>query len=329
MKAQQNANEEHLLLRKDVVYLKNWKEWKVRWEKEHRVEFLHSLLHFGFNIPVEDLNEVGDRLHLYLEIADNNEYSTVFSRGEEEGVQYYAYFEGCTTFTKKAIRGKAEFRQMLSRKAFEVLCQKFFKDTSENYDLPSWLRGILAPGVLEKILWFFRGKERGNLVNINYFADHHMKTAIEFADELCFFVWDAVNYRENAFRPKLGRENIEMLRSFLPQIIETLNNLGSIDFLLKKDRYEYVSEDHLTLLKELALKEELPFPSISVNSRYGTEFRKPKDIDEAVYGRSQAAKVLLLLRVLRKEKNRFEEIQEMETKLREATEELEKLGGKE
>jgi hypothetical protein len=332
MKTQQTneKSDEHVLLGKDFIHIKNWKEWKDCWEEEHRVEFLHSLLHFGFNIPVENLDELGDRLCLYLEIADKNDgRSSNFRRHAEEfedipRFRNRLYFEDCTTFTEKPIREKAGFRQILARKAFETLCQKFFKDTSKDYQLPSWFRGLLAPGVLEKLLWFFRLSDEGNIINIKRgFSDHHMETAIKFAEDVCFFMWDCE--RKYSHHREIDKEDIKIFHSVRSDVIKVLYALDSLYFLTQGGRYKEVDKNHLALLEKLALSYKLHLPSVSGKSLYGRELRKPRDIEEACYGGSQAAEVLLLLNVQKNEQERFNKMREFTNQRRRVENELEKL----
>ena len=62
-----------LLKRAELPTITNWREWKEAWESTTRAEFLHSLLHFGFDARLQDFaTEFPARICFYLEAADGD-----------------------------------------------------------------------------------------------------------------------------------------------------------------------------------------------------------------------------------------------------------------
>lgn len=329
MKAQQKNGEsgKHVLLEKDLTYIKDWEGWKELWEGESQAEYLNSLLFFGFDISANE-NEAVERLCLYLEIADGTGRSSNFVKENEEGEDEYfrlRFLNPCKTFIQReyenGIKTKAEFREMLAKKAFQVLCLKFFKNTSKEGYLPSWHKELLDPDVLAKLFWFFRSENQWRWLD-----DHHLKIVNNFGYDFCLFVWNHANgkYRFGFNYPReIDEETIALFRSVCPDVITVLARLHKLDFLMSRDRYEEVDENCLDRLKKLSLNNVLCLPKI--DSSWGNEHRKPKDIKEACLGGSQAARVLTILQIQQKEKAKFNEIQKLEKQRQLAEKELKKL----
>ena len=334
MKAQQKNGESgrHVLLEKGVItHIKNWEEWKECWQGEDQAEYLNSLLHFGFNIPVNE-EEAAERLCLYLEIADGISRSSNFVKENEEGEDEFFRLirlrasNPCKTFVQheheNGIKTRAEFRKMLAKKAFQVLCLKFFKNTSKEDYLPSWYEGLLNPSALAKLFWFFRPENSWYSIE-----DHYEKIVYNFAYDFCIFIWNCANGRAVDkyffFSQKIHKEDILLFQSVSPDVITVLNRIGKLDFLLYKNRYQEVSEDCLNRLEELALNKKLSLPKI--DSSWQNEDRKPKDIEEACFGGSQAAKVLTILQIQQKEGEKFDKLRKLEDQRQQAEKELKKL----
>lgn len=56
--------------KKEVPYIRNWREWRALWDANPLSEFRHSLLHFGFGVRLEAPEERFERICFYLERAD-------------------------------------------------------------------------------------------------------------------------------------------------------------------------------------------------------------------------------------------------------------------
>lgn len=314
MEAQQSAAK-HPLVGKEVTHIQSWGQWKECWEKESCTEILHSLLHFGFGVSA-DWNEVIERLCLYLEIADNgDERSSAFSGKDDRQFQTYRAFGS-------EVNTKAGLREVLTQKAFQALCQNFFKNTAEqSYHFPSWVEMVIIPQVLSKLFWFFRLDYRGDVLNIRLSKDseHQKKIARDFAYDLCLFVWDCGNRGAYPNYREITEDVRTAFRKARLDVITLLAGLGELGLLLKGDRYEEIDKVCLKKLENLSFDYELWLPD--ANEFHG-DHRKPRTIEEACLGKSQAARVLLVLRTLLAEKERFDKIRELEKQRREAEEEL-------
>ena len=103
--------------------------------------------------------------------------------------------------------------------------------------------------------------------------------------------------------------------------ITILFGLEKLEALLKQDRREKIDEKCMKKLDEIAMGFDLYLPRID---SYGEECRKPQTIEEACL-KSRAARVLLVLRTLLAEQERFNEMRELEEQRREAEKKLKSL----
>lgn len=318
METQQSAVK-HPLVGKEVTHIQSWGQWKERWEKESCTEILHSLLHFGFGVSA-DWNEAIERLCLYLEIADNgDERSSVFSSKDDWQFQTYRAFGS-------EVNTKAGLREVLAKKAFQMLCQNFFKNTEKSeyhWKLPSWARIVIVPQVLTKLFWFFQLDYQGDTLNLHRIteSEHHKQIVRDFVHDFCLFVWECGDSAYHNYQ-EITEEVRTAFRQARPDIITLLAGLGELDLLLKGDRYEEIDKACLKKLKNLAFGYELWLPD--VNDFHGNR-RKPRTIEEACLGKSQAARVLLVLQTLSAEKKRFDKMRELKEQHREAEKKLTEL----
>ncbi len=319
METQQQKVQEikHPLAERKIDYISCWTKWKERWEKESDAEILHSLLHFGFSIPV-DWNEAVERLCLYLEIADKGDESLrTFQNSGDRDFYYCNYTFGVE------VKNKAGFREILSQKAFQMLCHNFFKNTEKTeyrWKLPSWARMVMIPQVLTKLFWFFRLNYLGNTLNLQRTeGENHKQIARDFAHDLYLFVWEC---GDSAYHGEIAEEVRAAFRQARPDVIILLVGLGELDLLLKGDRYEEIDEACLNKLESLAFGYELWLPD---ENKFHGVYRKPRTIEEACLGKSQAARVLLVLQTLLAEKERFDKMRKLEEQRRKAEENLKKL----
>ena len=319
MKAQQIPQElGHVLTEKDVSCIASWKQWKERWEEESCVEILHSLLHFGFSVTVDGYDEDAERVCMYLNIADKGDsFLRVFQRSDDKDLHFY------NTFGRE-VRTTEDLRKVLSQKAFQMLCQNFFKNTSEkDYYLPSWMPLAAHPQVFTKLFWFFRLNELWGMPNLHlrYSGNHNEEIAADFALNFCLSAWDCDEEYGNRYY-KVSEEVRERLKQSQPDMITILFGLRKLDVLLRRDICENIDKECIKKLQELTLESELNLPDIG--SCVGRR-RKPQSIEEACLGRSQAAQVLIVLQVIQSEKERFDEMRRLEEQRREAEEKLNKL----
>lgn len=304
----------HPLLEKEISFIRDWQEWKELWKATKQADLLHSLLHFGFNVYIDSDEAASERVCLYLDIADRNFRS--FRRDDDRDIYPYSAF-GREAGTIEALR------KILSQKAFQSLCQNFFKNTSSEDRLPSWVRIATQPQVLEKLFWFFRLDEDGYIFNFRNPDDHNKVIVKEFARHLCKFAWDCEKI--NRWYGRYGREAIneetkETLRKARPSMITLLSGLEELDVLYNPE-YE-LDEKCMEQLKNIVMACERWLPSAT---SWGGEKRKPRTIEEACFGNSQAARVLLILQVKQTEQKRFDAIREAEARFREAENKLKDL----
>lgn len=299
----------HPLLEKNIDCIVDWKEWKEHWRKETRADFLHSLLHFGFEVEVYSHEEAVERICLYLDIANGAfDYRTFRSYSHGSGGRPPCRFG-------KDITDRSDLQYILSRKAFQMLCQQLFKNTSED-DVPSWLRITADQQVFSKLLWFLRLDEDGRIYNLFMADGHNAKIARNFAEEFCCFIWKCQEINSLDYIPDGIRETF---RKGMPSMIEILFGLRKLDLLLARKRYETIDAECEEKLQELALSFKLYISSD------GVSHRKPKTVEEACFAGSQAAQVLLVVRTMRAEATKFKQLQELETQRREAEEKIKNL----
>lgn len=300
------AEDKHPLTAKNISCIGDWSHWKDIWKETSEVEILHSLLHFGFDVYTKS-EEFAEKVAFYLELADGYRASYNFNSSPDPKWQYDIE----TPFGRKKY---PEVRQVLSHKAFQILCQKVFRDTRKSdYDLPSWLYIIFQKEIFEKIIWFFRLDEGGWIENSRLNESHLSEITEKFLVDLCKFIWS-------------DNKNIERHREWLenmyPDFVEMLFGIRKLELLLDReckfvtDEDGFVYKSIMDKLKELALKHECYFNG---------KRRKPINIHEAFYGGSQAAKIHILLSIKNAERKRLEEIQELENQKKEAEEKLKKL----
>lgn len=307
----------HPLMAGEISCINSWKKWKELWQGTEYAELRHSLLHFGFAVQADSTDEVIERVCLYLDIADGWKYSRNFKKGEED----YSYLFG-TVFGSE-VNNLPEFRRFLAQKAFQSLCQNFFKNTAaKDYYVPSWARMATEHQVLEKILWFFRlNEDVVDIPNLDPFdsTDHNMEIATKFIRDLCEFAWTCENNRWG--RGEVYEEMKDELRKARPEMIRLLSGIGALDVLLNTGEYQ-LDKSCVKQLENIAMAYDRWLPSAT---SWSNEHRKPRTLEEACFGNSQAARVLLILRVKQAEQKRFDAIRELEEQRREAEKKIEGL----
>lgn len=240
---QESAVKKHPLAEKELACIQSWSKWRELWKRETRVEIIHSLLHFGFNVRVASVGEEIDRLCLYLEIADS-----------EDG-----YFS--------ALRSGShlEERKGLSKKAFQMLCQNVFKD--KNVDkigyqgIPSWLPIVVQPQVPAKLFWFFRLDDYGYILNLFCWnnENHLQMIAKDFVLDFCCLVWDGKPRRDQNI---VSEKTKAFFLVWRPDVIALLAELGQLDLLFKCERFTEMDEVCWKKLEALALRYTLWLPGL-------------------------------------------------------------------
>ncbi len=296
----------HPLVAKEIGYIANWTEWEKAWKEETRAEFLHSLLHFGFEVKASTEEEAIARICKYLEIADGC-------------FDYHTFSADSTQLTLCQHRFGIEangqnLRYVLGKKAFQMLCQNLFKNTSaENY-LPSWLTVLLFN---RRFFPRFYGSSvsmtNGNIYNLWNAKGHNAEIATSFAREFACFAWKC----NDNFYDQIHDSVTAIFRKSRPSMIEILFGLCETNFLLEQERYKSFDEACDKKLEELSLSFEL----------YGHGFlnAKPKTIEEACFAGSEGARALILLRIMKRESARLERLRDLERQRLEAERKISKL----
>jgi hypothetical protein len=272
-----------------------WSEWRKLWEEAKYFEQYLSLLHSGFEVTMSASENVAadgaDRICLYLELADGYWNSRNF-RIPDEGISL------------------ERERAKLAVKAFSVIAQHFFKRGRYGFS-STWFDSETQDRVLEKLIWFFRLDERDKVPNLgnDRFSDLGdrselpeipLRWAKHFAVELCKLGW------QQEIWETVSRETQEHIATYRPQLIELLLGTGNLDRLYREPQLFRLDEACWKKLEELAMREcWCPIPG-----RHDVERRRPHGIEESVANGSEAARVLVILRIMDAEAHRFEELTE-------------------
>lgn len=288
--------------------LTNWGEWERSWDEEMervapRTENLLGSLHLIFAIPGGYSKAV---LHL-LEIADG--YYVNFTLREGDPVIY---------FPKENRKIGWNVRHVIAEKAWKLLCDNFFKNRAEkSWHTPSWTRTVADKEVFNRLLWFFDPQKR--CLNIPYRnnRDRYDETALQFLREFVIFAWYFRTF-DDRWGPHEEDEVIQkMFREARPKLVEILDAIHGLDFLLngegliKENEYpeRLINAAVIAKLEELALENH-------------------ETVKEAAWAGSYAAQTLLVLHSNMKEQKRQKHITEAEQQAEEARHKLAKLSGK-
>lgn len=307
----------HPLQEIQVAHIETWEEWKRLWGATRHAEMLHGLLHVGFDISGNQ-GDAAERVCTYLGLADGHALvaDSAFWRPnetQERGME------------RRTILG-ADLRRALAQKAFQMLCQKFFRNTyvEDRGRIPSWARLATHPEVLRKLVWFFRLDDRWGIPNLQAPAIpvHHLGLARTFVRDLAVFAWECET--RGWYQGEISDEMIEVFRTARPDMLSLLFGLRQLEILLSLDRRYELNQGCMERLGELAMSYELYLPSVGSS---GQEFRKPDTLEEACLGDSKAAQVLLVLRARHVAAARLKEMLALEMARREAEEKLRKFQG--
>lgn len=309
------------LMTLETYYIPDWKKWKELWHRPICSEFRHSLLHFGFDIEAYQEEEV-ERLCLYFDIADGHR-SVGWGWDLPKEIDR-RYDMNLRTVFGREVDGFGKIRRIIAEKAFHILCQRFFKNTSKEEDIPSWAYLVANPVVLQKIIWFFRldGKSIVNLPHLSGNDKHFAEIAEKFIYDICVMSWECEGFYSSGDWRSLKEDSLETFRKFRPNMVDLLYGIEKLDVLIKLDKRFKVDEACMKRLEELAMSEDLYLPS---EDSWGNSFKKPRDLEEACCGGSQAARVLLILKSNQKVRGRLNKLQENAMKIKELQEKQKKL----
>ncbi|MDO8469920.1 MAG: hypothetical protein Q7S84_02810 [bacterium] len=284
----------HPLADKDIESFGTWKQWRTAWDETKDPKRLLGLLQFGFDVSSETDDEASERVRFYLDLADK--YNSVENFGERDE---------CFEFGTDPLPCKMSLRQrkrFISRKAFDVLCTRFFRNTNGPNEPPSWARLVTMPEAFEKLLWFLRPDEWNtsipNLSDIGHKheSSRHLQVATEFAYALWKFSFE------------------QMISDRRPELTCLVVGLGREGDLLQEDLP--VESAEIAELERIVLRRVL---------WDGENHRRPKTVEEACALGSRPARTLLQLRVIVKECARLAKIRELKRTKAETDREIQNL----
>ena len=139
----------HPLLTKELKGIETWEEWLDLWNRNTSFEGAVGLLHY---CPL-DRGASSAAVCFCLDVAYGfTAASELRNPGDHMLRQNYPIYS-------MLFKDRIEFleaRRLVAKKAWEVLCNKFFHNTSKNSRCPSWWDNVKKIEVLQKVLWFFR-----------------------------------------------------------------------------------------------------------------------------------------------------------------------------
>jgi len=281
-----------------------------------------GLLHHVFDVelgrrPEDPYKFYGehDRLAILFDIADGWTHSSNFDwRTQKEKLSGYGYRNDETTYFvgyergmsggRRAHRTKSEQRQVLARKAFDLLCMNFFRHYApvEHVDAETEAERMwemLSGEMYPLLVRFFRIEEDEssgvvlcNLTPLYCDKSDNEKHAIRFLLKLAKYLW--------GWRCTVERDRANAARLWL---IEVLNCLGELKFFDKQERLLGLDEPCLVVLTGIALRAEL-----GERQDQSSVKRRPATIEEACYADSFAAALLLKRQVMVGERDRLHAI---------------------
>lgn len=285
----------HPLIEKQMKGIESWTEWKQLWDAALYAEQLHSLLHFGFDVLTKNGDETNERIQFYLSIADGHSdfYRDIFRWKDvpEDGTARYQ-----SAFGEQL---RTDLRRKVARKAFEMLCLKFFKRQVTSFKPARYIEIVMDEKTLQAIIGFFlhddaEAGEKKTIANRDHdvFDSHLNAIIVEF---LLREVKECWKYPAN-------RNERELYRKALPQFVKILWRLDRFDLLLQEESCQ--PDEVLATLEAIAMSSE-------ISDRQGAVHRKPCSIEEAAAFGVRAAQTLILLRIKKSEQARLEEIRRL------------------
>lgn len=333
----------------------SWGEWLGFTKESKTLTQKLGLLHGAFDFEMgreewdSDKKEykaytTADRLETFFGIADGwADKSLLRTKGIPWGEEP-KYYVGRDKYGNSIERTESEQRQVLARKAFDMLVVHFFRmpevredsydrTNEENRWISRFVFGPLFP-VVQNFFCIRMDGSRNKVRNLSWRSEQRPqseKQAVNFLLKLPKFLWEwkepSVSYwgksPEDKARQKKEEENILAMRAIVdgakPWMIEILAELHELRLIGEWIRE--LDEPCLATLKEIALQNELAH-----HRRHPvTEDRKVATIDEACYTGSPAGWLLKKYELMTREHKRLTAIQEAEWARDKAAREVEEL----
>lgn len=314
-------------------------------EKKSEVEAIevkHPLMEFvpiTFNLFEEWLAEwngtkyLAEKLGLLHSLADEKDWwsekaeliSFLLSIADGWAIESFAD-RGCYTSHGGQLT-KAEGRKSIAKKAFSVLCLKFFR--SGKNEEPSWWWMLKHEILFQKVLWFLRRKP-GKFKRLHNCSsiwdsnnDHQLGIYCDFLRKFSRLGWE---FRCPESRRRWDEETRELVNQRLvkarPQFIDILRELGELDWLNGKEIE--LDVESIEKLTEMALGENFFLPPENASDGFN-HLREPRSIEEAVLGGSITAEVVVLHQIKERERGRIRALYEASKKQLEEKQRIEEL----
>ncbi|KKP31748.1 MAG: hypothetical protein A2360_03270 [Candidatus Staskawiczbacteria bacterium RIFOXYB1_FULL_32_11] len=195
---------------------------------------------------------------------------------------------------------RAKNRCKVAEKAFDVLCARFFGQEKDRDPMWWWMLGDQE--VFEKTLWFLRtNNDRLCRCTLrNFHADSEKPQTRTIGKFLTIFAELGWEYGRYDFRGLYQDEVVERLISARPKLVDILSATNSLHWLLRQKKLDRATRQ---ALKSLTFRYKLYLPRI--DGSWGEEYHVPKTLQEALYGGSREAEVLLLYKSLQIQRRLF------------------------
>ncbi len=336
-----------LLVSRDIRLIFNWAEWLKFWVSAETLEQMIGLLHIGFNVPMRLIygeKEYGDKDRVVFYFATANgwaDHSLLRKPKDGDKICYIGYDK----YGNEVVKHPSEARQIVAKKAFDMLCQNFFRLQGENTDSyrrraeeeQRWnclLKGVIASQKLYMAVSSFfslDSKASSDFPRIRNLTEsrevsHGEELARDFLVRLAEFIWGWKEFEISTYASEDDRANVEKRNISMRARVEEAKP-WSIDVLVilreihRLNKYE-LDDVSLERIREIAMSTK-----ISRIYHRVSEDRLVSTLEEACYCGSQSAIFLRSYESNRREEKRLNAILEAEEALRMAQRNVQVLTG--
>ena len=295
-------NEAHPLNGLSITDPCDWSEWKEHWleemKKEHpSAKTLVGLLHGAFDVNANE----EERIPFLLDIADGYRNDAAFPKD--------ASSSNCQQNPKNGPRKK------VARKAYDVLCDNFFKEAAGGNRV--WWEITIGIETVFKTLLLFLGREGDNIPNTDK-EDGRSQITRSFIHQFVTFAWkEGCDWKSEDKGPQNKKQlQGQMFFDARPQLIEILSETREIGFLVElvRDTHFNIDEKCIEKLREISLKSGPNAKSETANPVELVYYHHSRFI----WRERDAAETLILLRVLLEQKRLDDAVKKAEINKREA-----------
>jgi hypothetical protein len=288
------------LMKYESTRLADFAAWEKRWNDEGSVEVRLGLLH-----TLE--TKYWDWKESRKEILD---FLLNHSDGWREGEEHFR--------TSSGENRRGQDRKKLAAKAFSVLCRCFLSKKRESPHLSenfAWIWILGDKEALQALVDFFVLPTGGCK---NCFSSSCSKEGSDdkitsnFLFDLAKCGWTQSHVVDSIQWNRVYFDTKELLITLQPRFIEVFDEARQLHWFLTLHggRYVDLNEASMQKLRDIALRHASHLPHMPVTEQLGDTLRVPRNIEEAVYGRSQAAAVYAIHDILRKQRELFQAFEE-------------------